>query len=504
MSTKLAPAGSSLNWNNRTARHLLNRGGFGVSEASIARLAGMKPERAVDALVNYERFADNLQEPDFIGPRPNFAELREMYGNLSQDERRALYMRNRRDERQQMEQLKVWWLQTMLQTTRPLQEKMALFWHGHFATSAKDVKSPEFNFELNQVFRQQATGNFKTLVFAVGKTPAMLNYLNNKQNRKNSPNENWARELMELFTMGIGSYTEEDIKEAARAFTGYTERDGEFTFVEQQHDYGEKTFLGRTGNFDGKDIIDIIHEQPETPRFIARKIWEYLVYESPDDELVEELAEVFKSNDYELKPLLQTIFLSREFYGERAMAGQIKSPAQYMVTLIDQLSLSVNRGPLVALAMRGLGQDLFYPPNVKGWEGNRAWIDTNTLLLRYNIPGYVLTGNRPNLRRGLELDEAGPDTVKGGNRAQRSVRARIMNVSPIYQPYEGRTVAETVDSLVERYVGRDIDAEQRAVLMQTLAGGGSAQSRLNKRNFDNTRGAATLHLILSLAEYQLC
>ncbi|CAN5454151.1 hypothetical protein BH09SUM1_BH09SUM1_06700 [soil metagenome] len=405
----LDPIDMKTEWDARKARHLLNRAGFGIPASAADKLQAMGAAKAVEATVNYEKYPDNITEPTFItegdDPDSMMTEQRQQYASATPEERRDLRQEFQRQQRQQVEQLKTWWLQQMRVTNRPLQEKMAVFWHGHFATSAEKVKAASQNYEINKVFRDYATGNFQDLVFAVGKTPAMLTYLDNKQNKKGHPNENWSRELMELFTLGIGHYSEDDIKNAARAFSGYTIRGGKFEFASRDHDYGEKTFLGRTGNFDGADAINIILDQPQCARFISKKIWEYLAYEKPSEELVTELAAVLRDNNYEMKPLLSKIFLSKEFYSQQAMAGQIKSPAQYLVALTDHLNVELPRPVMITMAMRGLGQDLFYPPNVKGWEGNRTWINTNTILTRYNIPMYVVTGERPDLPRYRPLDE---------------------------------------------------------------------------------------------------
>ncbi len=529
VATRLAPIDQSSRWDHDKARHLLNRAGFGIPLSKVDEMVQVGPERCVDALVNYEQYPDNLDAPDFITPRSDYRDYRDMMLDAADDadERRKVYAQVRSRQRAEVERLKRWWLNQMAVTTRPLQEKMALLWHSHFATSAKDIKDPKYNYDINQVFRTNATGNFRKLVFEVGKTPAMLNYLNNKQNRKGKPNENWARELMELFTMGIGNYTEDDIKEAARAFTGYTEINGTFQFQERQHDFGEKTFLGQKGDFDGADIVNIIMEQPETARFISHKIWEYLVYENPDEELVEELAGVLRANNYELKPLLAAIFMSQEFYGAKAMQGQIKSPAQYLVMVMDQLRLKTSDMRLASVALRGLGQDLFYPPNVKGWPGNRTWINTNTLLLRYNIPAYVLMGERAPGGRALDLDEVAMGSMMGmegmedmsmteGPRSRRRQRPEgnsgvaynkkrpVMDVKKFFAKYYGKPGDVVVEQVSKEFVGRSLEPQQLKILASALVGGQNTRAIFDSDSFDNKRAAATLHLLLSTPEYQLC
>lgn len=504
--SRLRPVSSSFTWDRTTARHLLNRGGFGVplSRVETMRAAGL--QRCVQALVHYDQFPDTVSTPEFTSVK-QYEAMREQYRGADDMARREAINKAQRQMRQEIDRMKGWWMEQMRTTPRPLQEKMALFWHGHFATSAREIKQPEYNHDLNQVFRTHATGNFKTLTFAVGKSPAMLNYLNNKQNRKGHPNENWARELMELFTLGIGNYTEEDIREAARAFTGYTERRGEFHFDSNQHDYGPKTFLGRTGEFDGADIVNIIFEQDAAARFVPRKLWEFFVYENPDEAIVDELAETFRGANFELKPLLEKIFLSEEFYSPRAMNAQIKSPTQYLLMLADQLNFQQPPGAMANIALRGLGQELFYPPNVKGWPGGREWIDTNTLMLRCNIPAYVMLGERPAGVRSLELDEAGVEQAARAAAQARPAAARgrrIMDLRPLLANAPVTNAGAAVDLLCDRFLGRPVDPARRAVLVQALTGTSNDQTPFNVTNTDTTRLAGTVHLIVSTAEYQLC
>lgn len=373
-------------WDARKAQHLLNRAGFGVPRERVSQLAGLSPEEAVAALCDYEANVSPLPEPDFLLAPVTPGQIRKMHQDLDYDAQQKLVRERRQAERQAVDELKAWWLAHMVHSPRPLEEKMTLFWHGHFATSAQKVQSSFANHQLNQVFRENATGNFKALATAVGQSPAMLDYLDNRKSTKEHPNENWARELMELFTMGQGAYTEDDIKESARAFTGWnTDRVG-FQYVLANHDPGEKTFMGRTGHFDGWDIINIIFEQPATARFISAKLWKYFAKEEVDDAAVEALAAVLRENNYEIKPVLRALFASRRFYEDDVVGTQVKSPAQFVTQLCEDLGLEVLPYGAMAQATRVLGQDLFYPPNVKGWDGNRAWINANSLLLRYNLP----------------------------------------------------------------------------------------------------------------------
>ena len=276
----------------------------------------------------------------------------------------------------------------MVNTSAPLREKVTLFWHGHFACRSNN---PMFAQQLNNIQRKHALGSFKTLLIAVSKAPAMLQYLNNQQNRKGRPNENFARELMELFTLGIGNYTEQDIKESARAFTGWTyDAKGQFQLRPNFHDEGNKTFFGKTGNFDGEAIIDIILENPKTAHFIARKFYIFLVNEIPNESHVKELGDYFFSKQYDISAMLKKMFTSDWFYAASNVGTKIKSPAEFLVNLSRVFYVTYNRPQVLIQLQSSLGQYLFNPPNVAGWPGGKSWIDSSSLMLRLKIPSLVL------------------------------------------------------------------------------------------------------------------
>ena len=300
-------------WNERTARHLLNRVGFGVPRARVASLLNLGPAQAVNEFVDYESNSLDVTAPEYIPDEQNYRGRRAEMAGLSEEEQRRANREYTVRERAQVLQLRGWWIGRMATTPRPLQEKLALFWHGHFATSAQKVRPSLASYHLNAVFREHALGNVKTLTTAVGKSPAMLRYLDNFQNVKGRPNENWARELMELFTMGPGNYSEQDIKESARAFTGWSHKGSEFVFNRRRHDDGKKTFLGRTSDFDGDDILGIIFEQRATAEFLCAKLFAYFTYADPEAEIVSALADTLRAHDYELKPMLRQLFRSKVF-----------------------------------------------------------------------------------------------------------------------------------------------------------------------------------------------
>ncbi len=557
-----APGDPGFRWDAARARHLLNRAGFGGPPSAIPRLAAMKPGDAVAVFVDYERFADQLPAPDWLPEEVDFRQLRQMASGLTEQEREALRRQKTRESRDAMDRLQVWWLDRMCHSQRPLEEKMTLFWHGHFATSAEKVREPRLNFDLNQVLRRNATGNFRTLVTEVAKSPAMLRYLDNQQSTKTKPNENWARELMELFTLGIGHYTEQDIKEGARAFTGWTMRGGKFTFAAQQHDFGPKRFLGASGNFNGDDIIRIILSQPACARFICAKLWRFFAYENPEPEVVDGLADTLRESGYELKPVLRRIFLSRAFYGDRAVWTQIKSPAQLVVNLQQFLDAPISEKPPIAqLAMRAMGQSLFFPPNVKGWDGGRAWINTNTLLVRCNFANYLVSGVVPAFEgRGrfaaAQARGAAPAGAEGGmtmmeqpmadermmtsSASERPVReapagqdamgtdipsrtfanalrqrraaaggARTMQRAPFrarefFSRYEGMTATEIVDAMSGFFLGHPLDGAQRDRLVAALGQSVRPDQPVPVMRMAEEDLRAAVQLLLSTAEFQIC
>ena len=302
-------------------------------------------------------------------------------------EARKMFMQRQRQEEKDMN---IAWVNKMIYSDAVLQEKMTLFWHNHFACRAKNAYYAQ---QLNNIHRDNALGSFKTMLFQVAESPAMLQFLNNQQNQKNHPNENFAREVMELFTIGRGNYTETDVKESARAFTGYGfNKDGEFVMRKFLHDDGQKTFLGKTGNFNGEDIMNMLLEKRETAHFISNKLYKYLVNETPDPEHVNAMADVFYKADYEIKPLLEYIFTADWFYSDKNTGNLVKAPVEFLVGLSRQFYITYDRPEVLLQFQKVLGQVLFYPPNVAGWPGGRNWIDSSSLMYRLKIPSTLLRG----------------------------------------------------------------------------------------------------------------
>ncbi len=374
------------------ARHLLARSGFVGTPAEIDALAKLTRSQAVAQILDQASPHAATPPPawtaDWIPPRRT---------DMSQDERRVL----RETLREQALDLKAWWLREMLDSPTPLSEVMTLFWHGHFTSSLTKVKAPALLYRQNVLLRRHALGNFGALLHAISRDPAMLLYLDNARSRKQAPNENFARELLELFTLGEGNYTEADMTEAARAFTGWSiDRDsGAFRFRAPLHDGGEKQILGRRARFDGDQVIDLLLEQPETARLIVTKLWRHFISERPQPAEVEHLSHIFRSSGYEMKALLAALFESDAFWDPATRGRLVKSPVDFVVGTLRLFELPVGEDRDLAWISRRLGQDLFDPPDVKGWPGGTAWITGATLLDRQALIARV-TGNA---RRDMAL-----------------------------------------------------------------------------------------------------
>jgi hypothetical protein len=384
-------------WNTATAAHLLNRAGFGGSPQDIENLRKMGPDRAVSWFVDYERIPDPTPAPDWAHPDPETIAIRQTIQKTADPEtKRMLQQQQNLQDNTQIADLRYWWVRRMALGPRPFQEKMTLFWHGHFATSFEKVRMPYFLWLQNETFRQNATGNFYQLLNAVAEDPAMLRYLDGASSNKNKPNENFAREVMELFTLGEGHYTEQDIQQAAKAYTGWgLDKDQlRYEYHPGNHDNGPKTVFGKTGNFTGEDVLNMICDQPQCARFISAKIWRFFVQDQPPDPVIDALAADFQAHGLDLKHLMHVIFRSKEFYAPEVIRAQIKSPVQWLIAATHQLQTALPTEAMSLVMLSMLGQELFQPPNVKGWDGGIAWITTNGLLDRYNLAAALVEGER--------------------------------------------------------------------------------------------------------------
>ncbi len=360
-------------------KHLWARAGFGMRFEDLKALEHVSVKHAVKQLLNNTEAEAPI---NVVQAGTDYTAI--MKGDVLA--RKAFLQQ----QRQQEKDLNVAWVSQISATNNVLREKMTLFWHNHFACRTNNAL---FARQLNNIQRTNALGNFRTLLLQVSESPAMLQFLNNQQNQKNHPNENFARELMELFTIGRGNYTETDVKESARAFTGYGfNKNGEFVTRKFVHDDGLKTFLGKTGNFNGEDVMNMLLEKKETAHFISNKLYKYLVNETPDPGHVNAMADIFYNANYEIKPLLEYVFTVDWFYDDKNMGNLVKAPVEFLVGLNRQFYITYQRPEVLLQFQRVLGQLLFYPPNVAGWPGGRNWIDSSSLMYRLKIPSTLLDG----------------------------------------------------------------------------------------------------------------
>jgi uncharacterized protein (DUF1800 family) len=390
----IAQASPSQVLGDADARHLLARTGFGPTAAEVQAYAPLTRARAVERLLRETR-------TDAVTPVPavltDTSPLRVPRGeDASVEERQAF-------QRQQLREgleLRAWWVQEMLVTPSPLTERMTLFWHNHFVSSQQKVRVARLMYRQNATFRANALGNFATLLHAASREPAMLIYLDGVQNRRGQPNENFAREVMELFTLGEGHYREQDVKDAARAFTGWSLDRERGTFVNRpfQHDAGEKTVLGRTGRFNGDDVLEILLGETATAGYVVTRLWREFVSPDPDPAEVRRIARAFRDSNYEIRIALFELLTADAFYAPAARGALVKSPVELVVGTLRQLGVAPNDALPFALAAAGMGQNLFAPPNVKGWPGGDAWINTNTLLLRKQFLERVAGSDDPTVR----------------------------------------------------------------------------------------------------------
>ncbi len=409
------------------ARHLLNRTGFGATDAEVREMAGLARAEAVERVLAGARREAALKPPALVDEAPlPFYKLRQMkIEDIQADTRRNF---------EQTLEVREWWMREMLSTASPVTERMTLFWHSHFATSQQKVRSAQLMYRQNALLRREALGNFGTLLHAVAKDPAMLVYLDNAGSRRQAPNENFAREVMELFTLGEGRYGERDIKEAARAFTGWSLERESLTFVNRRlwHDGGEKTVLGRTGRFDGDQVLDLLLARPETAEFITTKLWREFVSPAPDAAEVKRLAAVFREARYEVKPLLRAMLVSEAFWSEANRATLIKSPVELVVGTLRTFEIRPASLRPAVFASALLGQNPLAPPNVKGWPGGEAWSNSATLLGRKQLLERMFRGSDPEPDATMAMastsapEEAPKDAAKGPEMRLRRMMERGM------------------------------------------------------------------------------
>ncbi|MEY5099389.1 MAG: hypothetical protein RJA36_2108 [Pseudomonadota bacterium] len=555
------------------AAHLLERAGFGGTPAEVDRFAAMSPQQAVRTLVRYQRIPNPLPpfeesgafDPGldpFVPSRPAATDMAKETGEalgvkakpagnrrLQQAADRFLYWL--RATKLESQRIGYWWANRMLLTKRPLEEKMTLFWHGHFATSDEKVRDYRKMLKQNEMLRARATGNFRDLLIAVAQDPAMLAYLDAAVNVKGAPNENFAREIMELFSMGVGNYSEQDIREAARAFTGWNFKGLQFVVNPQQHDDGVKRVLGRSGRFDGVQVIDIILAQPVTSEYIATKLYRYFVREDVSPQLRARLGRLLRDNRYEIAPFLEALFLSQDFFSDASVGSRIKPPVELVVSTYRKMGLAEIPGiPDFNDLTDSMGQKLLLPPNVAGWSSGKSWITPGLLLVRGNfvydavfppidfvandrVPAEyygiipvaaklalgkdVTTATRPD---GKELTSMSMQNDRNEDFNTRLAsyhawRKAIEKVKPIpraparldlarlVRDAGCQTAQDAVDHLLARFLVVPVDADTRTRLGAMLAADlGTDDLKLADSYMEDALRNA-LHVILSLPTYQL-
>jgi uncharacterized protein (DUF1800 family) len=576
----LAPI-SAQDWNAERAAHLLERVGFGATPEDIQRFAAMTPEAAIKELVDFQG-ADNshlapFDESGVFDPGVDpFPESRPATTTMAKQNGEALGVKvkptgNRkmqpvvnkffywlRASRLETDRLAYWWANRMLTTQRPLEEKMALFWHGHFANNEEKVRDYRKMQRQLALFHAKGTGNFRDLLIGAAQDPAMLAFLDAGVNVKGAPNENFAREIMELFTMGVGNYSEKDIREAARAFTGWNYEGVNFKKIDEKHDDGVKNVLGKSGNFDGVQVIDIILAQPVTAEFVAGKIYRYMVRQELSDGTKKQLAAVLRENKYELAPLLKTIFLSKDFYSQPSIATRIKSPVELAVSTYKKLGLKEVPGvPDFNDATDALGQRLFRPPTVAGWAQGNSWITPGLLLERGNFTRDMLFPNinflppdrypddetirivSAKIDQGLDITTATKPEGKGmggGGEAMMAMsnamadrdedfntryasfrgwqmatekvkpivrRTAQLDLTAMVKAQKLASTTQVVDYMLTRFLRTPADSSDRARFIEFLNNELGTEKVSEAETYLEEPLRLLLHLIMSLPEYQL-
>jgi uncharacterized protein (DUF1800 family) len=561
-------------WSYDRAAHLLAHAGFGGTPEEIQALTDLGLEGAVESLVHYERTANprltpfvesGLWDPSlaaFPDSRPEATDRAEQQGAsmgvvVKPAGNRALqpvsdrFFYWLRATMLETRRLGYWWSNRMLQTTRPVEEKMALLWHGHFATHENKVRDYRKMHQQIELFERHATGNLRELTIEVAHNPAMLYFLDAQYNVKGAPNENFAREVMELFTMGVGNYTEQDVRECARAFTGWYFDDLSFQVDPAKHDAGMKTFLGRTGDFDGVEVLEIIFDQPVTAEYLAAKIYRFLVRDELSPALRASLGSVLRDADYEIKPLLAAVFRSKDFYSRASYGAHIKGPVEHIVAMMKHLGIEAMPGvPDFNQATISMGQHLLNPPSVAGWAGGKAWITPGLLIARGNVARDVLipdmTGFRDwnfsagtddilgqRLRDGfdvgaatavsdpanmstfdrvaLERDEKFNTRISGYIGWQQAARKLIptqrnaarFDLGEMVLAAGTATTADAVDYLLGRLLRVPAASATRDALVQFLTDELGTEDLARAKTYMEDALRMTVHLVMSTPEYQI-
>ena len=472
------------------------RAGFGPAVEQLADLSGFTPKELYKALQKA-----SSKKPEYIDVADDF--LKGLFAGIDevgrQERRREMDEEERKKvqqkQRESVRSLNLNWLSVFVNTDAQLREKMAFFWHGHFACRNLNVFYQQ---GLLDVIRRNALGSFRDMLHEVSTSAAMLNFLNNQQNRKDHPNENFAREVMELFTLGRGNYTENDIKEAARAFTGWSaDVKGQYIFRRLQHDFGSKTILGKTGNYNGDEVLDILLSQKQTAKFITGKVYRFFVNDNIDDEKVGWLADRFYQSTYDIGALMEDIFTSDWFYDEKNIGAKIKSPIELLAGIQRMLPMELENQEAMTFLQRALGQMLFYPPNVAGWPGGKTWIDSSSLMLRMRLPQLINDVDEMNVKAKDDDDQMmGKKSPEDGKKPMGYGRRSIIKANINWKPYTDHFGKIQKDQLIGSMASNLLQTKSTVSndLIKQYADAGSKESFIK---------SATLQL-MSTPEYQLC
>lgn len=451
-------------------KHLARRIGFGANEKELNELLEIGEEAAIERFLNYEVIDDSDLET-------RLSELG-LGSSMSFDKTKANYKHALQQEA----------LLRMIYSKRPLQEKMVLFWHGIITSSFGKVPSNKrYMADQDQLFRENALSQYDDFLKKVARDPAMLIYLDNRLNKKGKPNENFARELMELFSMGVGTFTELDVKEASRAFTGWGIKDQKFKIFQNQHDSAVKTFMGRVGEHDGDDIIDIIMDQPATSQFITKRLFEFFVYDDPSSEIIEKLSATFERTRYSVKAVISEIFASDEFYSQRAYRSKIKSPAELIAGTFRVLEIDTDANWVMQRYCTPMGQNLFQPFDVSGFPEGHEWINSSTLISRLNFANAFATGSK-----SLHLNTFEPQKIVPSNLAN-STHGTV-----------GYLVSVLLDDVISDEE-KNIYVNYFDALTETTRKIGNKQwNGKNKQwNLEQERLRSLIYLVMSSPDYQL-
>lgn len=474
-------------------QHLLWRAGFGPAAEQWNDVTKTSPQKLYDALEKASRKA-----PMPLNVATNFVEglMNGIDGirrtEMTPEQRKELQKKSR----QEVRNLNLEWLNEMVNSEQQLREKMAFFWHGHFACRNLNAWYQQ---DLINTIRRNALGNFGTMLKEVSRSAAMLAFLNNQQNRKQKPNENFAREVMELFTMGHGNYTEKDIKEAARAFTGWQFKlNGEFIFRQQLHDDGQKTVLGKTGNFNGDDVLDILLQQKQTAVYLTTKLYKFFVNEEVHEQRVKQLAESFYQSNYDISKLMRSIFTADWFYDEKNIGTRIKSPIELMAGIRRSLPMDLELPESQLYLQKVLGQILFYPPNVAGWPGGTNWIDSSSLMFRMRLPQILALKETFNIKVKSDDDqEMGMQQIEDKKQQGKRIAGRIIETTIKWElPYEQlqKTARENLLPAIASLLWQTDVSKMNKTLIEKFVDGGSRERYIQ---------TSIIHL-MSTPEYQLC